>query len=246
MGETKTFHMQRRISAAMIGCDNKVKAGAIADLLQDCSGFQIDTLDKVRAYFDREHVGFYLISRQIDILRLPEYGEWVTISSLPYACKTVYGYRNTYITDENGDFLVKAYCIGAFANLITGRLTKAPGSILPQLSSEPAIDMEYTPRKIELPDVTPIDAGCITVGKYHLDQNRHVNNARYIDLSGEFLPEDIEYNRIRIEYKQAAKRGDAVGCKLYRADNLVTTELYDMNDEKTVFSVVEYTLAGLR
>jgi acyl-ACP thioesterase len=230
----------------MIGWDNKVKAGAVADLLQDCSGFQIDTLDKVREYFDRENAGFSLISRQIDILRLPEYGETVTISSIPYACKTVYGYRNTYITDENGTFLVKAYCIGAFANLNTGRLTKAPDGILPQLSSAPAIDMEYTPRKIELPDVPPVEAGCTEVGRYYLDQNRHVNNARYIDLSGEFLPEDIEYNRIRIEYKQAAKRGDVVACRLYRAGNSVTTELYDKNNEKTVFSVVEYSRVELK
>lgn len=52
-------------------------------------------------YFQENHLGMFLAFRQIDVLKLPKYGENITVSTGIYDCKGPYGYRNTVLYDEN-------------------------------------------------------------------------------------------------------------------------------------------------
>ena len=78
------------------------------------------------------------------------------------------------------------------------------------------LDMEYAPRRIELPQDYET-AGTILVARHHIDTNHHVNNAQYVELAREVLPEEIRVKELRAEYKKAAVLGDMV-CPRVTAD----------------------------
>ena len=53
----------------------------------------------------------------------------------------------------------------------------------------------------------------------HLDTNHHMNNAQYVDMAREVLPEQTEIGEIRAEYKKAAVLGDEVRILLGETDS---------------------------
>ncbi len=63
--------------------------------------------------------------------------------------------------------------------------------------------MEYLPRKIALPDTKPQVYEDIPVLKCYIDMNEHVNNARYLDITDEFVENESAVKRIRVEYKKS-------------------------------------------
>lgn len=240
------FKMNRLVGASDIGAGGRMRIGAVVDLIQDCSGFQVDSMAAVQEYFKAENVGFYMVSRQIDIKKLPVYGQLVTVGTVPYECKSFYGFRNTCIFDESGEVLVAHYCVGAFVNLATARPVKVPAEITAIfVSSEEKQDMEYTSRKVSVPaDAAATDAGQIAVRRYHLDQNLHVNNARYADIAEEFLPEKWlnRYNRLRIDYRAPAKPNTVLTAKLIEISNGVVIDLLTDGVSQAALEFTEVTL----
>ena len=67
--------------------------------------------------------------------------------------------------------------------------------------------MDYCDRKIVVPEEYEEKEG-IVVPKYFIDTNNHVNNAKYVMLAEQYLPEEFKVKEIRVEYKLAAVLGD--------------------------------------
>ena len=64
-------------------------------------------------------------------------------------------------------------------------------------------------RRVRMPDT--LDAlDPITVLRYQIDTNEHVNNSQYVQMALELLPRDIEHARVRVDYKHAAVLGDTI------------------------------------
>lgn len=70
----------------------------------------------------------------------------------------------------------------------------------------------------------------ITVGKHHIDTNHHVNNAQYVEIAREVLPDHFEVSELRIEYKKAAVLGDIVMPHVSRTDVGYVVSLCDTQD----------------
>jgi acyl-ACP thioesterase len=51
-----------------------------------------------------------------------------------------------------------------------------------------------------------------------IDYNRHMNNANYVRIAMELLPEGFEVKDMRVEYRIAAKQGDLLTPTLYPTD----------------------------
>ncbi len=231
------FSIDRVVGKSHLGGNGKLRLSAVVDFLQDCSGFHLEGLTELQNYFRENNIGMYLISRQVDILRLPEYGEIITLKTGTYDCKTTYGYRNTIVYDAESNICVKSYVIGVFVSLADGRPIKMPSEIIDGVHLIPKQEMEYTPRKISLPDVSPIKYDDIKIPSYLLDAYNHVNNARYIDLAEEYLSDDFNVSRIRMEYKKPIFSGDIITPYYYKADN---KEVIVLSKNDDACSVVEF------
>ena len=102
--------------------------------------------------------------------------------------------------------------------------------MLEKYPSEPQLDMEYLGRKLPvLPEGEKKPP--IRVPHYFIDTNHHVNNAKYILIGEEFLPEAFEVHRIRAEYKKAAVLGDVICPEVVRAPSRVGVKLCDERGE---------------
>ena len=77
------------------------------------------------------------------------------------------------------------------------------------LVSRQRLDMPEKPGKIRIPDMGE-ECDPVTVMPHHLDTNHHVNNAQYVEMARECLPEDFRIFRICAEYRKAAKLGDVI------------------------------------
>lgn len=234
------FEMNRTVNCSNIGEDGRARNSAIVDFLQDCSIFHLDSHQVMSPFFREENCVMFLVSRQIDIIRRPCYGEKIIIRTWTYELKRMYGYRNTIIYGENGEPLVKSIAAGAFMDNESQRPRKVPQELVDRVKLYPKIDMEYLPRKITLPDSEPTVFPPIHIMKCYIDMNHHVNNARYIDIADEYLPEKTDISRMRIEYKTPLKRTDTAIPRVYTGEGAITV---DISDEKgKPFCIVEYTL----
>ena len=147
-----------------------------------------------------------MVSRQLDILRRPMYGEEVDISTWVYGCKGFYGLRNTVIRSAAGELCVACCCVGAFVKMETGRPYVMPAESYADMVSEPPLDMEYLPRKIALPDGLAFDElkrDCVEPG--YVDRNGHLNAGRSLDMAAAVIAHPVA--RVRVEYKAQGKPG---------------------------------------
>jgi hypothetical protein len=81
----------------------------------------------------------------------------------------------------------------------------------------------------------------IPVMKADIDYNRHVNNANYIRMAMEFLPEGFQVAGLRVEYRVAAKLGDTLLPTLYRLTE--DTILVTLSIGNEVSAIAEFTAA---
>ena len=154
--------------------------------------------------------------------------------------KSTYGMRNTIMYDEDGQPLIACYGGGATVNRQTGKPEAIPKDLLAIYPLGQKYEgMEYLPRKISLPkDLEPEIFDEIPVHRYHIDVNRHMNNARYLDVAEDYLPENFKIHQMRAEYKQQARLNDVI-CPARAVDENKTTVL--LNDQKgEPYAVVEF------
>jgi acyl-ACP thioesterase len=234
------FQIERTVGPSQLNTDGRLTLGSSIDFMQDCSLFQLNSLEALTNYFDANNIGIYLVSRQIDMVRIPVLGEHLKIKTWVYAGTSIYGYRNTIICDEQSSPCINTYTIGAFVNLETARPVRIPKNIIQTIPLYEPFPMEYLPRKIALPKEHTIVEKDISVLKYHLDSNRHVNNSKYVTIAEEYLPDGFEPTRIRIEYKISAKYRDIIKPYLYSINgNTFIVNLCTKSGKS--FAVVEFS-----
>ena len=71
-----------------------------------------------------------------------------------------------------------------------------------------------------------------------LYRHEHVNNARYLDITDEFVENESAVKRIRVEYKNPLKRGKAIKALVYTDEGRKFVELCDENNKP--YCITEY------
>ena len=213
------YSIETKVYPSACDGNGKMKLYRVMQTMQDCSELWLQSEPCFEHYFQENGMTQLLAYRQLDILRQPSYGEDLKVTTSVYEVNALFGNRNTCIYDAAGKACYVSWGMGAFVNRSTGRLQKVPQEVLDSVRMDPRIDMPYTERRIILPDGEWKEYGTIDVSRHDIDYNRHVNNAEYLRIALELLPEDFAPRRIRIEYKIAAKRGDCMRTKMLNADN---------------------------
>ncbi len=225
------YTMKRTVRCSNIGFGGKIRLSALIDLLQDCAYDHLQNEPVLTPYFERTGNVMFLVSRQADILRLPDYNEQLEVSTWCYELKRMYGYRNTVIKDSSGNICVREVEIGAFAELDTQKPVKISEELVQSVQKEPKIDMEYLPRKITLPDNEPDSVIKVPVHSFYIDMYSHVNNARYLDMIDDLLPKDKSVKGIRTEYKRPLKYGADALIKVWNRQGSEVFSVLDSNNE---------------
>ena len=206
--------------------DGRLKLHCALQMMQDCSELWIDSEPAVQRCFEDEGMAQLLVSRQVEVVRVPSCKEDLTVSTSVYDVKPMFGFRNTFVHDAAGRPCYRTWSMGAFVDRATGRLKRATPAMLATMRLEPRLEMEYGERRIRLPDGGGEKAAPIPVAKADIDYNRHVNNACYVRMAEELLPDGFQVRGLRVEYRIPAKLGDVLLPEVFRCGDAFTVALF--------------------
>ena len=221
------YEMKRVVTSSDCDANGIQSVVSIVTMMQDCSGLWMESEPLVSDWLERDKLALVITSRQLDIYRRPAYRERLSVRTSVYQLKGPLGFRNTALVDEQGSMVACCWCTGPFIDLAAGKMSKPPQDVHDSMVIDPKLDMEYLPRRINMPKEGFEDLGDILVRASDIDYYRHVNNAQYVRMACDNLPDGFSFNRLRIEYKSQAKLGMSVGCKRLALDDKLYFMLQD-------------------
>ena len=211
----------------------------IANYFQDCAILQSEEVGIGLDYLAEHNRAWFLISWQIEVDRYPELGEQIKVRTWAYDFKASLGFRNIDVIDGEGNRIVKAASIWSYVDTESMRPVKIDQEVAEAYPMEPAIDMEYAPRKIKLWDeYTKVDTRHVM--SYQIDSNNHMNNEAYIALAQEYVEDITDITAVRAEYKMQYVKDDVIVVKRARDGKYVQILLCD--EEDRVKCVVQFEL----
>lgn len=224
------YEMKMRIRFSDISRDGKLRIYELPKLFQDCSIEHSESLGIGIPYLEPKHLAWLLTSWQIDIQRLPEYGEEVRIQTWPYEFKSAFGYRNYQMIGEEDEVIVSGYALWLHTDIQEMKPVRVSEEETARYGFEPRLEMEYTPRKIVLPDDMMVVSDLL-VTPHYADMYRHLNNAMYVDIASDYLPKGEDVARIRVDYRKQVKVGDQLVVKQQIIDDHCYIAFCDEQDE---------------
>ena len=202
------YSLTYKVTTSTCDSEGKLKLYSALQMMQDCSEMWIDSEPGVKRYFAEQNMAQLLATRQVEIVRVPEFKEELTVTTSVYGMKPMFGFRNTFIYDAEGKPCYKTWSMGAKDRRI----------ILPKTEGE-----EQHPIKVLRADI---------------DYNKHLNNANYVRMAMELLPENFVVNGLRVEYRVAAKLGDCLIPTIYKiADGIIVS----LSIGSEVSAIIEFT-----
>ena len=256
------YSLKYKVTTSTCDSEGKLKLYSALQMMQDCSEMWIDSEPGVKQYFTEQNMAQLLATRQVEIVRVPEYKEELTVTTSVYGMKPMFGFRNTFIYDAQGKPCYKTWSMGAFVDKAAGKLKRVDEATIQSMKLEPQLEMNYKDRRIILPKgrsseshpslledgrvATELDKvkdggevlEPIKVLRADIDYNKHMNNANYVRMAMELLPEDFVVNGLRVEYRVAAKLGDCLTPTIYQiADGIIIS----LSIGSEVSAIIEFT-----
>ena len=207
------YSLKYKVTTSTCDSEGRLKLCSALQMMQDCSEMWIDSEPGVKRYFAEQHMAQLLATRQVEIVRVPEYKEELTVTSSVYGMKPMFGFRNTFIYDAEGKPCYKTWSMGAFVDKSAGKLKRVDDATMASMSLEPQLEMDYKDRRIILPKEDGEVLEPVKVLRADIDYNRHVNNANYVRMAMELLPEGFDVKGLRVEYRvgEAGRHADSYG-----------------------------------
>lgn len=226
------YEFSSRVRYSEVNSEKKLTLTALLDYLQDCCFFQGEDLGIGIEYLEKERAAWILLSWEIEIVRYPKLGEQIMVGTWPYEFKGFYGKRNFLVKDERGEVLAKANSVWVFMDTNRMRpmriLERVVGSY--QDKMEELLEGEWGARKLIIPENSRTEEK-VQVARCHIDTNHHMNNAKYVQVAEEYLPEQFAVKRLRVEYRKSAVLGDTLIPKVTEDGKKVTVVLADEADK---------------
>ncbi len=232
------YSLKYKVTTSTCDSEGRLKLYSALQMMQDCSEMWIDSEPGVKRYFAEQNMAQLLATRQVEIVRTPEYKEELTVTSTVYGMKPMFGFRNTFIYDAEGHPCYKTWSMGAFVDRQTGKLKRVDDATIASMTLESQLEMNYKDRRIMLPKTEGQPLDPVKVLRADIDYNKHMNNANYVRVAMELLPEDFTVRGLRVEYRVAAKLGDVLLPTVFQTEGGIIVSLSIGDD---VSAIVEFT-----
>ena len=235
------FEFESRIRYSEVDGSGVLTVPALLDYFQDASVFHSESLELGVDHLMKEQIAWVLSSWQIKIERMPKLYEKVRVQTWPHGFKSFFGYRNFAICSEQGEMLAYANSTWVFMNMATGRPSKIPEYMLEAYVMDEPLPMGEGIRKMTVPEEYQ-EENAISVHKYFIDTNGHMNNGKYVLVAMEYVPEDFIIEEIRAEYKKSAMCGDVILPRVTKEEHKITVNL--AAEDGRTYAVVEFLERG--
>lgn len=219
------FSIQEQVTTSRTDRNGKLKLFSAFQMMQDCSELWLDSAVDYRDFLKKNGFAQLLASRQVEVVRIPDFKEKLMVTTSIFGCEPLFGFRNTFIFDEAGNPCYKSWSLGVFCDLKNGRMKKLPQEVIDACSYDPKQEMNYKERRIVVPDGEVKTFAPVAVQRNDIDYNQHLNNAHYVRIASEYLPEDFNVKGVRVEYKVPVKLGEELVPQVLTAGNFTYVTL---------------------
>jgi acyl-ACP thioesterase len=233
------YSLNYKVTTSTCDSEGRLKLYSALQMMQDCSEMWLDSEPGVKQYYTEQNMAQLLATRQVEICRVPEYKENLTVTTSVYEMKPMFGFRNTFIYDAEGKPCYKTWSMGAFVDKTTGKLKRVDDATIASMTLDPQLEMNYKDRRIILPKEGGEILAPIKVLRADIDYNKHVNNANYIRMAMELLPENFNVQGLRVEYRVAAKQNNVLIPTIYKIDGGFIISLSVGSDVSTIIEFME-------
>lgn len=233
-----------------VGPDGNLKLISLFNYLQEAAGNHAQHLGW--GYQDMlKRKRFWVLSRmQVEIIRMPHWGEKLRIETWPAGIDRLYAIRDFCIKDQSGEFVCKAVSGWLILDSIKHRVIN-PGYIkdeYPDPGRDPILKLNTgkMPGYGEL-----LNTYERKVSYNDLDVNNHVNNARYLEwildaYEGAFIRKHLLKN-ILISYMNEAKYPEPISITVHanQEDNYqhALSATNSANGQKIMHAIIEWDKA---
>lgn len=219
------YSLKYQVTTSTCDSEGRLKLYSALQMMQDCSEMWIDSEPGVQQFFTEQNMAQLLASRQVEIIRVPQFKEELTVTTSVYGMKPMFGFRNTFIYDAQGRPCYRTWSMGAFVDKSNGKLKRVDEATISSMTLEPQLEMTYRDRRIILPKEPGQTLDPVRVLRADIDYNKHMNNANYVRIAMELLPDDFQVKGLRVEYRVAAKLGDVLVPTVYEQEQCITVAL---------------------
>ena len=233
------YEFTGRIRFSETDASGRLSLAGLLDYFQDCATLHSHDVGLSVAELRRRRTVWVLSAWQVVITRLPEMGERVRCVTNPYDIRGFLGFRNFILETENAERLSIANSVWTVIDPETGKPARIGEDFREKYGLGQALEMPYAPRKIRVEGEPMPEPAPVTVFGHMLDTNGHMNNAHYVSLAEDCLPEPVFCRQLRVEYKSPARRGDMICPRLYAAGEKRTVVLSDSGGKP--YAVVEFS-----
>ena len=145
------YNLKYKVTTSTCDSNGKLKIFSALQMMQDCSEMWIESEPTVKKYFNDQNMTQLLATRQVEIMRLPNFKEDLTVTTSVYEVKPMFGFRNTFIRDAQGEPCFKTWSMGAFVDLTSGKLKRIDDATIASITMDDKQEMNYRDRRIILP-----------------------------------------------------------------------------------------------
>lgn len=176
-----------KIRAHEVDVNKRATIPAVLMLMQEASMVNAAQLNVSVWDLEKNMLSWVLLRKKLTILRLPQLGEEVIISTNPSAFDRAFAGRDYTMSDREGTLLAYASSTWTLLNMITKKMERIPSNLIDL--TLPPNPLDPPSRKIEQINKVDIERTYI-ISYFDLDWNGHVNNINYIRFMLESLSEE--------------------------------------------------------
>jgi acyl-ACP thioesterase len=209
------YTYETRVGYSRTDRSGKVPVYEIMNLMQDGSTFQSEDLG---AGMKTEKRGWFLLAYEIHLLQPIKLGQRIVVGTAPTDFKGLYGTRQFFIKDLEGNYLAKANTMWTLMDLEARCPVRITEEDIKCFEPEKLFDMGPVQRKVKLsPEKEQKDS--FKVLNTYIDSNGHMNNADYMRVAEEVIPEGFQWNRLQINYRKEVMVGETMISFIHKEED---------------------------
>ena len=213
-----TYQMKMKIPFDMADMNGHIKLPDVILLSLQVSGMQSIELGVSDKTILEEHNLVWIIAGyDIEVIRLPRFGEEITIETEALSYNRLFCYRRFTIYDEAGQDLIHMMATFVLMDRDSRKVHAVEPEILAPYQSDFDKKLIRGPKYANLEEPVSKD---YHVRFYDLDMNGHVNNSKYLDwifevMGADFLTQYIP-KKINLKYVKEVRPGGVITSAVER------------------------------
>ena len=222
----KQYSEDHRVVYYETNVTGAVGIGRLVDLMMLASEDQSEQLGVTNEKIAERGLGWVVTQHIIDITRLPQVDDVITLSTIAKSYNRFFCYRDFKVEDQDGNELVKMHSVFVLMDRQKRKIVRLPADIITPYESE------YTKKIERLKTPQPVEnisgQKNYRVRFMDIDANHHVNNVHYFDWMLDALSSDFLLNhrltKMNISYRQEVYYGDQITSEVELDEKDLTTK----------------------